>query len=94
MRPATSLPWLRHSLVLMAACLFSACATVPPPAGGAPSSAAAIDPWEGWNRKVFAFNDAIDTAVLKPVATVWRDVVPSPIRQGVSNFFEIGRAHV
>ncbi len=78
---------LHRSLVLLVACLLGACATVPPPTGAAPSSAAAIDPWEGWNRKVFAFNDAIDTAVLKPVATVWRDVVPSPIRQGVSNFF-------
>ena len=78
---------LHRSLVLLVACLLGACATVPPPTGAAPSPAAAIDPWEGWNRKVFAFNDAIDTAVLKPVATVWRDVVPSPIRQGVSNFF-------
>ena len=26
------------------------------------------DPWQGMNRKVFAFNDAMDRWVLKPVA--------------------------
>ena len=78
---------VRRVGALLLVCVLSACASVTPPAGGAPSAAAAIDPWENWNRKVFAFNDAIDTAVLKPVATVWRDVVPSPVRQGVSNFF-------
>ena len=72
---------------LLLVCVLSACASVTPPAGGAPSAAAAIDPWENWNRKVFAFNDAIDAAVLKPVATVWRDAVPGLVRQGVSNFF-------
>jgi phospholipid-binding lipoprotein MlaA len=68
------------------AVLLGGCASVPAP-GTPPSPSAAIDPWESWNRKVFAFNDAIDGAVLKPVATAWRDAVPSLVRQGVSNFF-------
>lgn len=46
-----------------------------------------LDPWESWNRKVFAFNDKLDTAVLKPVATAYVEVVPSPVRQGIGNFF-------
>lgn len=45
------------------------------------------DPLEPLNRKVFAFNDKVDEAVLKPVATAWRDVVPQPVRTGVSNVF-------
>jgi phospholipid-binding lipoprotein MlaA len=45
------------------------------------------DPWENWNRKVYAFNDAIDRAVLKPVATAYVNTVPEPVRRGVSNFF-------
>ena len=45
------------------------------------------DPLEPFNRSVFQFNDAVDRAVIKPVATVYRDVLPSPIRTGVSNFF-------
>jgi phospholipid-binding lipoprotein MlaA len=47
----------------------------------------AADPWERFNRGVFRFNDAIDNAVLKPVATTYRDVLPQPIRTGVTNFF-------
>ena len=46
-----------------------------------------IDPWERWNRRVYKFNDALDTAVLKPVATKYVEVVPSPVRRGVNNFF-------
>lgn len=45
------------------------------------------DPLEPFNRNVSAFNDAVDSAVLKPVATVYRDVTPDVVRTGVSNFF-------
>ena len=45
------------------------------------------DPLEPFNRGVFRLNDAVDRAVLKPVATAYRDVIPSPIRTGVNNFF-------
>jgi phospholipid-binding lipoprotein MlaA len=46
-----------------------------------------LDPWENWNRKVFNFNEDVDKAILRPVATVYADVVPQPVRRGVSNFF-------
>lgn len=45
------------------------------------------DPLEPFNRGVYKFNDALDRAVIKPVATAYRDVLPSPIRTGVNNFF-------
>lgn len=46
-----------------------------------------LDPWESWNRKVFAFNEKLDENVLKPVATAYSELVPSPIRTGIGNFF-------
>ncbi len=46
-----------------------------------------LDPWENWNRKVFAFNEGLDEKVLKPVATIYSDVVPQGIRNGVGNFY-------
>lgn len=46
-----------------------------------------MDPWESWNRKVFAFNEKLDENVLKPVATAYSEIVPSPIRNGIDNFF-------
>jgi phospholipid-binding lipoprotein MlaA len=45
------------------------------------------DPLEPFNRGVFQFNDAVDKAVLKPVATAYQEVVPSLVRRGVANFF-------
>ena len=45
------------------------------------------DPLEPFNRGVYQFNDALDRAVVKPVATAYRDVLPSPVRTGVTNFF-------
>ena len=45
------------------------------------------DPLEPMNRAVFRFNDAIDQAVLKPVATGYKTVTPEFARQSVSNVF-------
>jgi len=45
------------------------------------------DPFEPFNRSVYKFNDGVDRAVLKPVATVYRDVTPPLVRTGVGNFF-------
>jgi phospholipid-binding lipoprotein MlaA len=45
------------------------------------------DPLEGLNRGVYKFNDVTDKAIIKPVATAYKAVTPSPIRTGVSNFF-------
>ncbi|MGZ5650158.1 MAG: MlaA family lipoprotein [Usitatibacter sp.] len=46
------------------------------------------DPWEGLNRKTYAFNDALDRAILKPVAQGYERVVPDFAREGVNNFFD------
>ncbi|MDD3936516.1 VacJ family lipoprotein [Rhodoferax sp.] len=59
--------------------MLSGCATGP--------NANPRDPLEPFNRGMYQFNDAVDRAVVKPVATVYRDVLPSPVRTGVSNFF-------
>jgi phospholipid-binding lipoprotein MlaA len=71
----------RSSLVLslLALLALTGCATVP--------NAYPRDPLEPFNRGVYHLNDAVDRAVIKPVATAYRDVLPSPIRTGVNNFF-------
>ena len=45
------------------------------------------DPYEGYNRAVFKFNDKADQYVLAPVARGYRKITPKPVRTGVSNFF-------
>ncbi len=54
-------------------------------AGGAPL--VAHDPLEPLNRQVFKFNDALDAAIVKPVAIAYRDHTPTPLRQGIGNVF-------
>jgi len=71
-----TLAWVGATLALV---FIQGCAAAP---GRNPS-----DPFESLNRSVFSFNDSLDRAVIKPVATVYRDVTPSPIRTGVTNFF-------
>lgn len=45
------------------------------------------DPWEGFNRKMYAVNDAADKAVIRPVAAGYRKITSSNVRRVVSNFF-------
>lgn len=45
------------------------------------------DPIAGFNRAMFTFNDKLYFWVLKPVASGYRAVVPTPLRIGVKNFF-------
>jgi len=45
------------------------------------------DPLEGFNRGVFAFNEAADKVVIKPLAQGYDTVVPLPGKVVISNFF-------
>ena len=45
------------------------------------------DCFEGLNRVTFAFNQVLDGAIFKPVASAYR-VLPSPVKVGVSNSLE------
>jgi phospholipid-binding lipoprotein MlaA len=89
---------LRHMVlwaVLACSAALSGCMTTPStPTAAGPGitlkeniASNPADPWENWNRKVYAFNDAVDEAVLKPVAKAYKAVVPSLVRAGVSNVF-------
>ncbi|WP_289101755.1 VacJ family lipoprotein [uncultured Marinobacter sp.] len=58
-----------------------------PPMEGEAMPANTDDPYENWNRKVYAFNDAIDRWFLRPVASGYRTVTPDIVDRGVTNFF-------
>ncbi|MEM9740095.1 MAG: VacJ family lipoprotein [Pseudomonadota bacterium] len=58
-----------------------ACSTTP-----ATSSGEVYDPLEPLNRRVFAFNEAADKAVIGPTARAYETVTPGFFRVGVSNF--------
>ncbi|MFT7387609.1 MAG: phospholipid-binding lipoprotein MlaA [Candidatus Endobugula sp.] len=66
--------------------LLSACAFTPE-GKGQDQYAHAIDPYEGFNRKVYGFNNGVDNLLLKPAAQGYRFVMPDVVETGVSNFF-------
>jgi phospholipid-binding lipoprotein MlaA len=69
-------------MILLLAVPLAGCATT-----RAGSEAAQRDPYEGFNRGVWAFNDAVDTVAIKPAATVYRTITPVPARRGISRIF-------
>ncbi len=55
--------------------------------GGCATTGDPGDPLEGFNRAMFAVNEGLDKAVVKPTAQAYEAVVPLPGRAGVSNAF-------
>jgi phospholipid-binding lipoprotein MlaA len=79
---------------LALAAVLSGCATTATTATtdstGSTDNAASrnpVDPYERFNRTMFNFNDKVDQYALKPVATVYKRVLPSFVQTGVYNFF-------
>ena len=55
--------------------------------GGCASTKNPRDPLEPLNRAVYQLNDGLDKVLLKPVATVYKTVLPQFVRTGVTNFY-------
>lgn len=105
MRPGGRVRLAPLAAVVLAAALFSGCATQGPAQGQAQGAATSTvtaepagsgftapgrtptDPFEGWNRQVFGFNEVLDAHVLQPVASTYERVVPQLVRRGVTNVF-------
>lgn len=68
---------MRAFLILLLAMLLGGCATT--------GNLAENDPYEKFNRGVWAFNDAVDTVAIRPATQVYRTVTPVPARRGISN---------
>ncbi len=99
-RLAWRAPGLLASLLVFCALQLGGCASVPTPATTPASTSAPAsldeadveatspsDPWERFNRHIFAFNELLDKVAVKPVAQVYQAVVPNLVRLGVRNFF-------
>ena len=44
------------------------------------------DPLQPLNRQIFAVNDALDRAIVRPIAVEYKEKIPSPIRDSYSGF--------
>lgn len=68
--------------LLVGVVFLSACATVVQD-----ERTARIDPLEPMNRAVFSFNEHLDEYLIKPIAQVYKYVLPEFARTGITNFF-------
>lgn len=69
----------RMVALLGATTLAAGCATVATPNPD--------DPWERYNRGMYAFNDTVDQAFLKPIASGYEALTPQPVQTCIHNIF-------
>lgn len=76
--PSALLSLLKRSLPLAAIALLAGCTIAKPRTD---------DPYEKFNRDMYAFNDSLDKAIIRPVAIGYRKVTNPPVRRSVNDFF-------
>jgi phospholipid-binding lipoprotein MlaA len=78
------MPQLRRYALLLMVVLFPTLAAAQV---GFVRSADEFDPLERYNRRVFAFNQTMDRAVIRPVARGYEKITTQGVRTSVTNFF-------
>lgn len=73
---------LLRLIALLFALSLAGCAALPPNTQKDPR-----DPFERANRATFAFNEALDRRIAKPIAKGYKRITPDVVETGVSNFF-------
>ena len=71
--------FLRRTMLLMLVLQLAACATTDAENG---------DPFENYNRSMFAMNRFGDKIFYKPIGKAYKTVIPSFARKGINNFFD------
>jgi len=75
----------RLTLAASIVTLLSGCATTE--LAGNNNAANPDDPYEGFNRTMFGFNNSVDSYVAKPISDAYRWITPDFMQTGVYNFF-------
>ncbi len=88
------IPTLRITLLAGLVLLFQGCATPPTDPDALAAFNEANDPLEPMNRNIFAFNEAADKYLIKPIAQGYVYVVPAQGRKSVRNFLNNLRSPV
>ena len=80
-KPSPSISRIWTLSVLILTLLFSGCATVNE------DYRDPRDPYEGFNRTMYNFNEGLDDYVLKPLGRGYKAITPVPVDNGITNFF-------
>lgn len=76
--------WLIRTQIFICLFVIAGCATT---SLNSQDTTAQKDPFENINRLILDFNLESDRLILKPVAKVYRNTFPDPVRKGANNFF-------
>jgi phospholipid-binding lipoprotein MlaA len=85
------MPFLSRLIVAFVLVFGAAGCATPPPSGDKEAWAEyrdTNDPMEPTNRAIFEVNRGLDRALLKPVATAYRDFLPAWLRSGFGNLLD------
>ena len=76
-------------LLIISTLMLAGCASSPVVDDGQPQvlEENEVDPYEGFNRKMYVFNDTVDEYLAEPVAGAYTWITPGFVRTGVANFF-------
>jgi len=77
---------LALALGMMAPLLLGGCASVPNDPEERKAYYETNDPIEPVNRAFFSFNQGLDSVILKPIATIYKKVLPQTLQDGIRNF--------
>lgn len=81
-QPVQQFPRTRHGgivVALAATAVAAGCTTV--------QHSSPEDPLESYNRTMFAINDAVDNALVKPITLAYTDLTPKPAQSCIRNIF-------
>lgn len=81
-------------MLLVSALLLGGCAGVPSDPADRAAYYETNDPIEPVNRAIFRFNQGLDSVLLKPLATIYREVLPQTLQDGIRNFLNNLRSPV
>jgi phospholipid-binding lipoprotein MlaA len=80
--------WVGRAVAVCVLAVSTSCTSMPDDPTARAAQANANDPLQPFNRTMLAFNTAVDGAVLKPAAQIYKGVVPDPARTAVGNVLD------
>ncbi|NKB55629.1 MAG: VacJ family lipoprotein [Alphaproteobacteria bacterium] len=81
-------------MLLVSVLLLGGCAGVPSDPADREAYYETNDAIEPVNRAIFRFNQGLDAVILKPLATIYREILPRTLQDGIRNFLNNLRSPV
>tara|TARA_Y100000588_G_scaffold341174_1_gene385058 strand:+ start:260 stop:1087 length:828 start_codon:yes stop_codon:yes gene_type:complete len=81
-------------LASLSVLVLGGCASIPTDPEERKAYTKTNDPIEPVNRAIFSFNKGLDTVIFKPIATIYKKILPQTLQDGIRNFLNNLRSPV